>query len=401
MKILVINSGSSSLKYQLFDYDNKKVIAKGLCERIGIDNPHFKHEDASGHVINEDRRLDSHGDAVRTMIDTLLDPEFPVIGKLDEITAVGHRIVHGGPYFSKPVIMTEESKDSVRKCFPWSPLHNPANLIGVEVCESLMPGIPQVGVFDTAFHHSMPPEAYMYGIPYEYYEKYGVRRYGFHGTSHAYVTRRASELTQFEWNASHRLITCHLGNGASFAAVKGGVCIDTSMGLTPLEGIMMGTRCGSIDPAIVPFLAKLDNLSLDEADGLLNHKSGIYGISGISSDFRDVHAAASQGNYRAKLAVQMFCYQAVKILGSFIAALGGIDTIVFTAGIGENDSVVRQSICEGISYRGLKIDDDINNATHGKEVKLSTDDSLVEVFVIPTNEELSIAMQTVDLLALA
>ncbi|HPY63096.1 MAG TPA: acetate kinase [Bacillota bacterium] len=399
MKILVINSGSSSLKYQLFDYDNKKVIAKGLCERIGIADSNFKHEDASGRVINEGRSFESHSDAVRTMIDTLLDPEAAVIESLEEIAAVGHRIVHGGPYFSKPTEMTQASKDAVRKCYPWSPLHNPANLTGVEVCEKLMPGIPQVGVFDTAFHQTMPSEAYMYGLPYRYYEDHGVRRYGFHGTSHAFVARRAAELTQCE-GEQHRLITCHLGNGSSFTAVKGGKCIDTSMGLTPLEGIMMGTRCGSIDPAIVSFIAKLDGDEAKDVDYIMNHESGVRGISGVSSDFRDLHAAASQGNDRAKLALRMFCYQAVKIIGSYIAALGGVDSIVFTAGIGENDDVVRQTICDGLRYLGLIIDEELNRSTRGKEVKISTDESSVEVFVIPTNEELSIAIQTVEVLGL-
>lgn len=399
MKILVINSGSSSLKYQLFDYDKKTVIAKGLCERIGIADSNYKHEDTSGRVINERRVFESHSDAVRTMIDTLLDPEAAVIESLEEIAAVGHRIVHGGPYFSKPTVMNQSSKDAVRKCFPWSPLHNPANLTGVEVCETLMPGIPQVGVFDTAFHQTMPSEAYMYGIPYRYYEEHGVRRYGFHGTSHAFVARRAAALTQYKGD-QHRLVTCHLGNGSSFAAVKDGKCIDTSMGLTPLEGIMMGTRSGSIDPAIVSFIAKLDGDTGKDVDAILNHESGVLGISGVSSDFRDLHAASAKGNDRAKLALRMFSYQAVKIIGSYVAALGGVDTIVFTAGIGENDAAVRESVCDALHYLGLSIDKELNGSTRGKEVRISTDDSAVEVFVIPTNEELSIAIQTVEVLGL-
>ncbi|HHW94054.1 MAG TPA: acetate kinase [Clostridiaceae bacterium] len=400
MKILVINSGSSSLKYQMFDYENKTVIAKGLCERIGIANSHFKHENASGYVIDEGRSFKSHSDAVRTMIEALLDPQSPVIESLEEIAAVGHRIVHGGPYFAKPTEMTQESKDAVRKCFPWSPLHNPANLTGVEVCEKLMPGIPQVGVFDTAFHQTMPPKAYMYGLPYRYYEEHNVRRYGFHGTSHAYVARRAAELTQCDKD-QQRLITCHLGNGSSFAAIKGGQCIDTSMGLTPLEGIMMGTRSGSIDPAIVSFIAKLNDDATKDVDYILNHESGVRGVSGVSSDFRDLKAAAMQGNERAQLALSMFCYQAVKIIGSYIAALGGIDSIVFTAGIGENDDRIRKTICDDLSFLGLTLDEGLNASTHGEEVLISAADSSIEVFVIPTNEELSIAIQTVEVLGLA
>ena len=400
MKILVINLGSSSLKYQLFNYEEKTVIAKGLCERIGIPNSNFKHEDASGRDINEGRSFESHSDAVRTMIDTLLDPEAAILESLEDIAAVGHRIVHGGPYFSKPTVMTQSSKDAVRKCFPWSPLHNPANLTGVEVCEKLMPGIPQVGVFDTAFHQTMPPKAYMYGLPYRYYEEHDVRRYGFHGTSHAYVARRAAEMTK-RGGDEHRLITCHLGNGSSFAAIKGGKCVDTSMGLTPLEGIMMGTRCGSIDPAIVTFIAKLEGDENKDVDFIMNNESGVRSVSGVSSDFRDLHAAASKGNERAKLALDMFCYQAVKIIGSYVAALGGVDSIVFTAGIGENDAALRKVVCDDLSFLGLKIDEELNASTHGKEVKISADDSSVEVFVIPTNEELSIAIQTVEVLGLA
>lgn len=397
MLILVINSGSSSLKYQLIDCVDKHAIAKGNCERIGLEDPLFKHEDHTGCQIREVRRMETHADAIHIILETLLDPDRPVIASLDEINAVGHRVVHGGPYFSEPVLVNEEVKESIQRCYGWCPLHNRANLLGIEVCEQAMPGIPQVAVFDTAFHQTMPAHAYMYGIPYEYYEKYAVRRYGFHGTSHAYVARRAAEMTKHTDPASHRLITCHLGNGASFAAIKGGKCIDTSMGLTPLEGIMMGTRCGSIDPAIVPFMANLMNYTADEVDEILNKESGVLGISGVSPDFRDIQEAAEKGNERAQLAVDMFCYQAVKILGSYIAALGGIDTIVFTAGIGENDGLVRKHICDGIAYRGLEIDDKMNQS-QGKEVILSTENSEVEVFVIPTNEEMSIAIQTAELL---
>ncbi|MCK9176996.1 MAG: acetate kinase [Clostridiales bacterium] len=396
MLILVINSGSSSLKYQLINCVDRTVLAKGNCERIGIEDPLFKHEDNNGYSIKEPRDMKTHGDAVSIILETLLDPEHPTIGSLDEISAVGHRVVHGGPYFSEPVVVNEETKEAIRKCFDWCPLHNRANLLGIEVCEELMPGIPQVAVFDTAFHQSMPPEAYMYGIPYEYYEKHGVRRYGFHGTSHDYVARRAAQMTKHD-PKTYRLITCHLGNGASFAAIKGGKCIDTSMGLTPLEGIMMGTRCGSIDPAIALFMARIGNYTPDEVDDILNKESGVLAISGVSSDFRDVQDAAAQGNERAQLAIDMFCYQAAKILGSYIAAMGGIETIVFTAGIGENDDIVRKYICDKISYRGLEIDEE-KNKSRGKEVVLSTENSTIEVFVIPTNEEMAIAVQTAEVL---
>ncbi len=395
MLILVINSGSSSLKYQLIDSADKAVLAKGICERIGLDEPIFKHEDKAGYTIDQVRSIDTHADAVHIILETLLDPEHPVIDSLDALSAVGHRVVHGGPYFSEPALVLDPQKAAIRECAGWCPLHNNANLLGIEVCAELMPGIPQVAVFDTAFHQTMPPHAYMYGVPYEYYEKYGVRRYGFHGTSHDYVSRRAAQLTKHD-PESYRLITCHLGNGASFAAIRGGKCIDTSMGLTPLEGIMMGTRCGSIDPAIVPFIGKLGNLSPDEVDDILNKKSGMLGISGISPDFRDVQNAAAEGNERAKLAIDMFSYQAIKILGSYIAALGGLDTLVFTAGIGENATLIRKGICDGIAYRGLEIDLEVNK-TRGKELVLSTENSTVEVFVIPTNEEMSIAIQTAEL----
>lgn len=397
MLILVINSGSSSLKYQLIHCADKVAIAKGNCERIGLEDPLFKHEDHTGCQIREVRRMETHADAIHIILETLLDPDRPVIESLDDITAVGHRVVHGGPYVSEPVVVTEDVKESIRRCYGWCPLHNRANLLGIEVCEQAMPGIPQVGVFDTAFHQTMPAHAYMYGIPYEYYEKHAVRRYGFHGTSHAYVAKRAAEMTRHKDPDNHRLITCHLGNGASFAAIKGGKCIDTSMGLTPLEGIMMGTRSGSIDPAIVPFMVNLMNYTADEVDEILNKESGVLGISGVSPDFRDIQDAAQAGNERAQLAVDMFCYQAIKILGSYIAALGGVDTIVFTAGIGENDDIVRRNICQGIAYRGLEIDHELNKS-RGKEVVLSTDKSEVEVFVIPTNEEMSIALQTAELL---
>jgi acetate kinase len=396
MLILVINSGSSSLKFQLIDSDKRKVLAKGLCERIGIEESFFKYENGKGKTLREPRPMDSHADAVHILLETLLDPETGVIQSLNEIAAVGHRVVHGGLHFSQPAVVTEETKAAVRKCSGWCPLHNQANLMGIEVMEKAMPGIPQVAIFDTAFHQTMPAEAYMYGIPYEYFEKYDIRRYGFHGTSHEFISRRAAEMTSRD-PSNFRLITCHLGNGSSFAAIRGGRCIDTSMGLTPLEGIMMGTRCGSIDPAIPPFIGKLGNHTPDEVDDILNKESGMLGISGISMDFRDIQEAAAQGHERAKLALKMFCYQAIKIIGSYIAALGGLDTLVFTAGVGENDEKIRETICDGLRHEGLLIDKELNQS-RGKELVLSTEDSDVEVFVIPTNEELSIAIQTAELL---
>lgn len=395
MLILVINSGSSSLKFQLIDSEKKQMLVKGLCERIGIEEPFFDYENG-GCSIHEPRQMDTHKDAVHILLETLIDPECGVIRSLDEIAAVGHRVVHGGPHFSQPALVSEESKEAIRKSSGWCPLHNQANLTGIEVLEKALPGVPQVAVFDTAFHQTMPPEAYMYGIPYEYYEKFDMRRYGFHGTSHEFVARRAAEMTKHD-PSSFRLITCHLGNGSSFAAIKGGRCIDTSMGLTPLEGIMMGTRCGSIDPAIPPFMAKLGNCTPDEVDDILNKKSGMLGISGISMDFRDIQTAAAGGNERAQLAVKMFCYQAIKIIGSYIAALGGLDTLVFTAGVGENDEIIRESVCDGLAYSGVEIDRE-SNLIRRKEVVLSTERSDVEVFVIPTNEELSIAVQTAQVL---
>lgn len=399
MKILVINSGSSSLKYQLIDYSDKSVLAKGLCERIGIEGPLFSHEDAKGYRIKkQERPMPSHKEAVRYMLEALLDKDHPVIHSLDEIAAIGHRVLHGGPFFSAPVKVSDEVKDAIRTCFTWGPLHNPANLTGIEVCEEMMPAIPQVCVFDTAFHQTMPPEAYMYGLPYRYYEDYSIRRYGFHGTSHAYVSKRCAALTKKD-PKTLRLVTCHLGNGSSFAAVVGGICRDTSMGLTPLAGILMGTRCGDIDPAIVPYIAAREQKTAAEIDTLMNKQSGVLGISGVSSDFRDLDEAAAAGNERAKLALSMFRYQATKIIGSYAAAMGGLDALVFTAGIGENDPAMREAICRNLAFLGVAIDADENNM-RGREACVSTPDSAVEVFVIPTNEELAIAEQTVELLGL-
>ncbi|MDD2427811.1 MAG: acetate kinase [Eubacteriales bacterium] len=399
MNILVINSGSSSLKYQLLDFENKIVMAKGVCERIGIGGSLFSHSNSNGYKIKKENfEMNDHRDAAKRMVDALLDPKQPIIASLKEIHGIGHRVVHGGPIFSEPAIVTEEVKESIRKTYAWGPLHNPANMMGIEACEKLMPGVPQVCVFDTAFHQTLPEEAYMYGLPYRYYEEHQIRRYGFHGTSHMFVSMRCAELTKFK-SSTLKLVSCHLGNGSSFAAIKGGKSIDTSMGLTPLAGIIMGTRCGDIDPAIVPFIANLEKKTAAEIDEIMNSESGVKGISGVSSDFRDLENAADAGNERAKLALSMFYYQASKIIASYAAVLNGLEALVFTAGIGENDPKMRQSVCDRLAFLGVKLDPEANKV-RGKEMKISTEDSAVEVFVIPTNEELSIARQTVEMLDL-
>ncbi len=399
MNILVINSGSSSLKYQLLDFENKIVMAKGLCERIGIGGSLFTHQNSNGYkIVKEKFEMNDHRAAARRMVDALLDPNHPIITSLEEIDGIGHRVVHGGPIFSEPAIVNEEVKESIRKTYDWGPLHNPANMMGIEACEKLMPGVPQVCVFDTAFHQTLPPEAYMYGLPYRYYEKYQIRRYGFHGTSHMFVSRRCADITKFK-ASTLKLVTCHLGNGSSFAAVKGGKSVDTSMGLTPLAGIIMGTRCGDIDPAIVPYIAELEGITCAEVDKIMNSESGVQGISGVSSDFRDLEDAAAEGNERAKLALSMFYYQTSKIIGSYAAVLNGLEALVFTAGIGENDPKLRQTVCDQLAYLGIKLDPEANKV-RGEERKISTEDSAVEVYVIPTNEELSIARQTVEILDL-
>ncbi len=399
MNILVINSGSSSLKYQLLDFENKIVMAKGMCERIGISGSLFSHSNSNGYeIVKEKFEMPDHKSAVKRMIDALLDSEHPIINSLQEIDGIGHRVVHGGPIFSEPAVVNEEVKESIRKTYDWGPLHNPANMMGIEACERMMPGVPQVCVFDTAFHQTLPKEAYMYGLPYRYYEKHQIRRYGFHGTSHMYVARRCAELTKYK-SSTLKLVTCHLGNGSSFAAVKGGKSIDTSMGLTPLAGIIMGTRCGDIDPAIVPFIAELENKTCADVDEIMNSESGVKGISGVSSDFRDLEKAAKAGNERAQLALSMFYYQASKIIASYAAVLNGLEAIVFTAGIGENDPKLRQTVCDRLAFLGVELDPEANKV-RGEERKISTENSKVDVFVIPTNEELAIARQTVEVLDL-
>ena len=395
MKILVINCGSSSLKYQLFDMASGDVLAKGLCERIGIEGSNLKHEPAGKDAVKIAEEMPDHNVAVKLVMDALLNPEYGVIKSVDEIDGVGHRVLHGSKYFCESCIVTDEVKDVISKCADLGPLHNPANLIGIEACEKLMPGTPQVAVFDTAFHQTMPPKAYMYALPYEYYEKYDVRRYGFHGTSHKYVSQRAIDMLGGKKDS--KVITCHLGNGSSIAAVRDGKVIDTTMGLTPLEGLMMGTRCGDIDPAIVPYLMKKEGMTPDEADTMMNKKSGLLGVTGISSDFRDAESAMNEGNERAKLALDMFRYRIAKYIGEYFVALGGCDAIVFTAGIGENNGGHRAAILEYCECLGVKVDPE-KNSIRGQEIDFATADSKVRAFIIPTNEELMIAEDTKELL---
>ena len=390
MKILVINAGSSSLKYQLFDMDNESIIAKGLCERIGLDG-HLKHTPMVGEkpVFDQDMDFPTHSEAIAAVLDKLVSAEYGVVSSMDEIGAVGHRVLHGGMKFTASQLVTEEVKDAIRACFPLGPLHNPANLMGIEACEKAMPGVPQIAVFDTAFHQTMPASSYMYAIPYKYYEENQVRRYGFHGTSHRYVSAEAIRVMGLEKEGS-KIITCHLGNGSSLAAVKDGKCFDTSMGLTPLEGVPMGTRSGDLDPAVVEFITNLEGCTVSETLTMLNKKSGVLAVSGVSSDFRDLDNAVEEGNERAKLALDMFNYKVKKYIGSYAAAMGGVDGIVFTAGVGENSASVREACLEGLEYMGVKIDKEANNC-RGKLQKISTEDSKVQVYIIPTNEELVIA----------
>ncbi len=395
MKILVINCGSSSCKFQLFETSTGDVLAKGNAERIGIDGKLTYKAPGKEDFICTDPMPD-HKVAVKMILNALVDKDHGVLADISEIKAVGHRVLHGGKYYSKSVIVNDDVKRVIRECFPLGPLHNPANLTGIEACESVLPeGTPQVAVFDTAFHMTMPPKAYTYALPYELTEKYSIRRYGFHGTSHRYVSRRAAEFLGMDYN-NIKIITCHLGNGSSFAAVDHGKCVDTSMGLTPLAGICMGTRCGDIDPAIVPFLMTNENMSPDDIDVLMNKKSGVEGLSGVSSDFRDLEKASLAGNERATLALEMFEYQARKIIGSYAAAMGGVDVIAFTAGIGENTDYIRAAACEGLEFMGVKIDPKKNDGLRSEAV-ISADDSKVTVAIIPTNEELAIAQETEEL----
>lgn len=393
MNILVINCGSSSLKFQLIDAETEKQIAKGLCERIGIEGSQLVYQPAGGEKEETVTPMPDHTKAIELVLNALTNEKTGVVKSLDEIGAVGHRIVHGGEKFASSTIITDEVIETIKACNDLAPLHNPANLIGIDACKKLMPTTPMVGVFDTAFHQTMPKEAYLYGLPYEYYEKYQVRRYGFHGTSHSYVSKRAAELLSKKYE-DLKIIVCHLGNGASISAVKGGKCVDTSMGLTPLEGLIMGTRSGDIDPAIIEFLAHKENKSIDDIMTVLNKKSGVLGLSdNLSSDFRDLEKSYVAGEDRGLRTIQTFAYRVTKYIGAYTAAMNGVDVICFTAGVGENSPLVRKLACERLGYLGIALDQEKNDR-RGEELEVSTPDSKVKVMVIPTNEELAIARET-------
>ena len=395
MNILVINCGSSSLKYQLINSDSEAVLAKGLCERIGIDGSVLTHTPAGKDKVRIETPMPNHTVAVQLVIDALTNAEHGVIKSLDEIGAVGHRVVHGGEKFASSVVITDEVMKAIEECNDLAPLHNPANLIGINSCKEIMPNVPMVAVFDTAFHQTMPEKAYLYGLPYEYYEKYKVRRYGFHGTSHDYVSNRTAQLLGKK-REDLKVIVCHLGNGASVSAVDHGKCVDTSMGLTPLEGLIMGTRSGDMDPAICDFICQKEGLTSAEMNTVLNKKSGVLGMSGVSSDFRDVEAAANEGNHQAAAALDAFYYRVAKYIGAYTAAMNGVDAIAFTAGVGENNIGGRVEICKYLGYLGTEIDLDKNNV-RGEERIISKDGSKVTLMAIPTNEELAIARQTLAL----
>ncbi len=397
LKILVVNAGSSSLKYQLIDMENESVLAKGNCEQIGTEST-FTHKvpaDETKNIKALPMEMQDHAAALKIVLDTLVDGEHGVIGSVKEIDAVGHRVLHGGEKFSGSVLVDDNVEEAIKECFDLGPLHNPANLTGIKACQQIMPDVPQVAVFDTGFHQTMPDYAYMYALPYEYYEKYGIRRYGFHGTSHRFVSKKCNELLG---NPEHsKIVTCHLGNGSSISAVVDGKCFDTTMGVTPLEGIMMGTRCGSIDPAIVPIIMKKEGLSPDEMDTVMNKKSGMLGLCG-TSDNRTIEARAKEGDERAKLIESMLCHQLTKYIGGFAAAMGGVDAIVFTGGIGENNPQYRDRVCDQLKFMGVEIDYDINDKLkRGPEGEISTPNSKVKVYVICTNEELMIARDTKEI----
>ena len=395
MKILVLNCGSSSLKYQFLDMDNEEVLAKGLCERIGFDGSVLTHKKVGADDYVVESPMPNHEEAVKLVMAALLDETHGVIKDTSEISAVGHRVLHGGNIYTESVVVNDDVKRVIRECFDLGPLHNPANLMGIEACEAAMPGTPNVAVFDTAFGMGMEEKAYLYAIPYEYYEKYKLRRYGFHGTSHMFVSRRTIEFANLP-EGQRKVIVCHLGNGASVSASIDGKCVDTSMGLTPLEGLVMGTRSGDVDPAVVQYIANHENRSVDDVLNILNKKSGVLGISGVSNDFRDIDKAEAEGNERARIANESFRHRVIKYIGAYVAAMNGVDAIAFTAGVGENSGPTRAKICESLSYLGIKIDPE-RNSIRGKEQKISTDDSKVAVYVIPTNEELAIARDTLRL----
>ena len=395
MNVLVINCGSSSLKFQMINSESEQVLAKGLCERIGIDGS-LTYQPEGGEKVKSDKAMPTHTEAIQFVIDALTDENTGVVKSLSEIGAVGHRVVHGGEKFASSVVITDEVKAAIEECNDLAPLHNPANLIGINACEKLMPGTPMVAVFDTAFHQTMPEKAYMYGLPYEYYDKYKVRRYGFHGTSHSFVSKRAAELAGKSYDQV-KTIVCHLGNGASICAVENGKSVDTSMGLTPLEGLVMGTRSGDIDPAILEFISKKEGLDISGLMNMLNKKSGVFGLSNnLSSDFRDLEEGADSGNNEARIALEVFAYRVAKYVGSYAAAMNGVDVIAFTAGIGENSGTVRSAAAKYLGYLGIEINEEANKK-RGEEITISTPDSKVQVMVIPTNEELAIARETVAL----
>lgn len=394
MNVLVINCGSSSLKYQVIDSESEKVLAKGLCERIGIDG-RMSYKPANGEKEEKEVPMADHKQAIQLVIDALTDPQKGVLKSLSEIGAVGHRVVHGGEKFASSTILNDEVLKTIEECNDLAPLHNPANLIGIRACQELMPNVPMVGVFDTAFHQTMPEKAYMYGIPYEYYEKYKIRRYGFHGTSHSFVSKKTAEVLGKDYGAL-KTIVCHLGNGASVSAVLNGKSVDTSMGLTPLEGLIMGTRSGDLDPSIIEFIANKEDLSTSEVLNILNKKSGIYGMTGGLSDFRDVRSAKNNGDKRAQMTYDAFVYRIAKYIGAYVAAMNGVDAITFTAGMGENAGDLRTSICAYLGYLGITLDETAND-THEDYKVISTPDSKVKVLYVATNEELAIARETVAL----
>ncbi|MGE5629373.1 MAG: acetate/propionate family kinase [Solirubrobacterales bacterium] len=397
MNILVINCGSSSLKYQLINMENESVTAKGLVERIGIEGSILTHKANDDKFVLE-VPMNDHKAAIKHVLDALVDPSHGVIKNMDEITAVGHRVVHAGEKYASSVVINDDVMAALEECIKLAPLHNPPNITGINACKELMPTTPMVAVFDTAFHQTLPKEAYMYALPYELYAKHGIRKYGFHGTSHKYVSQVAAEMLGKDLKDT-KTITCHLGNGASLCAVKGGKSIDTSMGFTPLAGIAMGTRCGDIDPAIVTFLIKDAGMSVADVDNLMNKKSGVLGLSELSSDFRDLEGAAAEGNEKAKLALDVYYYRVTQTIGAYASILNGADCIVFTAGLGENSSSCREAICERLHYLGVKIDKELNGSARGKKMEISTADSKVKVFVIPTDEELVIARDTKELVS--
>lgn len=395
MNVLVINCGSSSLKYQVINSDKEEVLAKGICERIGIDG-RLVYQPEGGEKEITNAAMPTHTEAVRMVLEALVNPKTGVLKSLDEIDAVGHRLVHGGEEFACSTVIDDEVLAAVERCSDLAPLHNPANLIGVRACKEVLHNVPMVGVFDTAFHQTMPEEAYLYGLPYKYYEQYKIRKYGFHGTSHSYVSKRAAEILNQPYE-SLKTIVCHLGGGASICAIQNGKSIDTSMGLSPLEGLVMGTRSGDIDPSVIEFIMKKENLELTDVMQILNKDSGVYGLSGLSSDFRDLEKAASEGNEKAMMARNVFCYRAAKYIGGYVAAMNGVDLICFTAGLGENDSYIREKICSYLGYLGITLDKEANKA-RAIEIMLSTPDSKVKVMMVPTDEELAICRETVALL---